>query len=218
MKDLSWLRILLGYDAVGLRVGQKLQDAPGQSGLGPQDLQSCDEAVAAKYGVEPGHAGIGVGAFGIAYGHHFQIRFRAANPFAEPRVGSGDAADTVVDPFVEVLGIAEGLLVAARRQTIALAIAPAIATDVQIDNGLGAGLNIHLEKRAFAGDLDGLRVEIQLSLADDPVETAIGELHARRRDGGLPVLAPFFTLSPPDLEDIHEIGVEFVGERKADLA
>ena len=66
VKNFSGLGVLLGYHAVCLCLGQKLQNTLGQSRLGPQHLISGDQAVAAKYRIEPGHAGIRVLAFRIA--------------------------------------------------------------------------------------------------------------------------------------------------------
>src|SRR5580700_6093326 len=145
VKNLSGLGVLLRYDAIRLGAGQKLQDAPGQSGLGPQHLQSGDEAVAAKYGVKPGYPSVWVGTFGIAQGHHLEIGCRAAQPFAEAGIGAGDAAETRIDSFVKIFGLAERLPIAARRE----AIAPGFAAHIKIDKSFGARLNVHLEKRAL---------------------------------------------------------------------
>src|SRR4029077_8118091 len=145
MKNLSRLGILLGYHAIGLGLGQELQNALGYSGLGPQDLKSGDEAIAAKYGIEPGHTGIGVGAFGITYRHHFEVGLRAAEPIVEALTRTGDAAATGIDLFVEIFRFGERLLVTAGRP----AVTSAFAAHIKIDKCLGARLHLQLEMRGF---------------------------------------------------------------------
>src|SRR5690242_6356941 len=83
VKNLAGLGILLGNNTIGLSLGEETQNAFGQTWFGPQNFIGGKEAVAAKYGIEPGHAGVGVGAFRIAHGHHFEVGLGAKEPVIE---------------------------------------------------------------------------------------------------------------------------------------
>src|ERR1700686_2793243 len=92
MKNFSPLGILLGNFFGGLFVGEVLQNAFGDVRSDPQSFERGDQAVAAENSGEPGDAGVGILAFGIAIGEHAQVGFRALEPGIDAFIGSGDLA------------------------------------------------------------------------------------------------------------------------------
>ena len=184
------------------------------SGLGPQNFKGGYQAVAPEYRVEPRHSGIRISAFRIPYRHHLQISSRTAQPLVEPLVGAAHPAASRVEPFVLVLGFAQGLLITARWQ----ALAAAFAAYIQIKKCFGPGLHLDGELGAMGANACRLRVKIQARFPLHFVEPAVTEEHARPLHLRLLSLASFFTLCPSHFEDIHEISVEFVRQNEADHA
>ena len=92
VQDFSRLGVLFGNFLGSLLLGQILQHASRDMRSDPQTLKRGDDSVAAKRGVEPGHAGVRILTFGISVGQHAQIGFRAFQPGIHAFIGSGNLA------------------------------------------------------------------------------------------------------------------------------
>src|SRR5579862_4465673 len=92
VQNLAGLSILVGVAVAGLGLGEEGQDTARDVGRQPQALESCDDAVASEWRVEPGDSRVGIQPYWSRGQQHVHIGRRAREPRVQLSVRRLDRA------------------------------------------------------------------------------------------------------------------------------
>src|ERR1700730_7842883 len=204
MKDFAGLGIALGLFFCCFGFRKIFEEAIGGAYSHPQTFERGDYFIAAEYGVEPGHAGVGVRAFRIAVNQHAQVRGGTRQPRIECLARGSN--DTLVDSCaVEVsLKFSERGIewIYARGNGVPLARSHARYTIFLFR------LQSDLKRRFPRGKRRGLWRKFEASPPQDVVQASIGQDDLAICGVIRKALALSGTLRAAHFKDVREVRVE----------